>query len=340
MSFLAPLFKYLNSALLSITISIFGYFRLLPLIMKILSLLATSAFAGATSSCRCTSKDSCWPSQSQWESLNASISHNLIALRPYGSPCHAPSYDATLCNTITHNPNTNSVFRASMPAALQYPNWETLPSANQSCLVGTDKQIPCGQGRVSLYSALVKTPVQVQEAVRFAKKHNLRLAIRNTGHSYLGTSSAPESLQIFTHGLDNITVMESFIPHGAQRSRGSAVTIGAGVMLKDLYQALSQHGVIAVAGLSPSVGAAGGYVQGAGHSPLSPLLGLAADNVLQFTVVTAQVPFIITPYIYHLKAVSTNKHRATLSSPTTIKTRTSSGLFEAAVVVPLASLLM
>lgn len=257
--------------------------------MHILALLALSAFSTATRSCRCTSKDSCWPSENEWKSLNTSIGDNLIALRPYGSPCHAPTYDATLCATVNSNPNTNSIFRASLPAALQYPNWETLPSANESCLVGTNVDIPCGQGRVSLYSALVKRPSHVQEAVRFAKKHNLRLAIRNTGHSYLGTSSAPESLQIFTHGLNNITVTDSFTPHGARQSRGSAVTIGAGVMLKDLYQMLSEHNVLAVAGLSPSVGAAGGYVQGAGHSPLSPLFGLAADNVLQFTVVTAQV---------------------------------------------------
>ena len=40
-------------------------------------------------------------------------------------------------------------------------------------------------------------------------------------------------------------------------------------------------------GTCPTVGIAGGYTQGGGHSALSSLYGLSADNVLEWEVVTA-----------------------------------------------------
>lgn len=61
---------------------------------------------------------------------------------------------------------------------------------------------------------------------------------------------------------------------------GSAVTVGSGVPLNMLYQAAKANGKTFVGGSAATVAAAGGYVQGAGHSALSPKYGLAADNVL------------------------------------------------------------
>jgi FAD/FMN-containing dehydrogenase len=37
----------------------------------------------------------------------------------------------------------------------------------------------------------------VQEALRFAKEKKLRVVIKNTGHDYKGSSSAPNSLGIW-----------------------------------------------------------------------------------------------------------------------------------------------
>ena len=36
-----------------------------------------------------------------------------------------------------------------------------------------------------------------------------------------------------------------------------------------------------VGGTAATISPAGGYIQGAGHSPFSPVYGLAADNVLR-----------------------------------------------------------
>jgi hypothetical protein len=61
---------------------------------------------------------------------------------------------------------------------------------------------------------------------------------------------------------------------------GTAVTVGSGVTLTQLYAATGAKGKIMVGGTAATVVAAGGYVQGAGHSALGPMLGLAADNCL------------------------------------------------------------
>ncbi|EFJ36399.1 hypothetical protein SELMODRAFT_404365 [Selaginella moellendorffii] len=83
-----------------------------------------------------------------------------------------------------------------------------------------------------------------------------------------------------------------FLPSGcSHRSKGAtylpAVTVGAGVKWEELYQAVFDRKFVLVGGGSSSVGAAGGHPQGGGRSPLSPTFGLAADNVLEFSVVTS-----------------------------------------------------
>lgn len=63
--------------------------------------------------------------------------------------------------------------------------------------------------------------------------------------------------------------------------QGSAVTVGAGVGLKDIYAAAKAQNKMFVGGTAATVSPAGGYIQGAGHSAFSPIYGLAADNVLR-----------------------------------------------------------
>jgi FAD/FMN-containing dehydrogenase len=91
--------------------------------------------------------------------------------------------------------------------------------------------------------------------------------------------------------MKDILFVDDFMPKGAPEggSEGPAVTIAAGVALQELYAALGKRGRIAVAGAAHTVGAAGGYIQGGGHSFLGPWKGMASDNALQFTVVTADV---------------------------------------------------
>jgi FAD/FMN-containing dehydrogenase len=68
---------------------------------------------------------------------------------------------------------------------------------------------------------------------------------------------------------------------------GKALTVGAGVQVKEALEAAHAKGLVIVGGDSSSVGLAGGYTQGGGHGPLVSKFGLAADQVLEWEVVTA-----------------------------------------------------
>ena len=64
------------------------------------------------------------------------------------------------------------------------------------------------------------------------------------------------------------------------KNLGSAVTLGSGIPLRMMYELTKAQGKITVGGSTATVVPAGGYVQGGGHSALSPTFGLLADNCL------------------------------------------------------------
>jgi hypothetical protein len=104
------------------------------------------------------------------------------------------------------------------------------------------------------------------------------VAIKSSGHDTLGRSTAPQSQLIRTTNFKTLAFTDAFFV-GTQ-NMGSAVTLGSGVHAQTLYQQGKANGKAVVGGTAASVCIAGGYVQGAGHSALSPALGLAADNAL------------------------------------------------------------
>lgn len=112
--------------------------------------------------------------------------------------------------------------------------------------------------------------------MKFAAAHNLRVAVKASGHDFLGRSTAKGSLLLWTHHLQNITFTDSFIVGG--KNLGSAMTVGSGVPANTLYEATQQVGKFFVGPNTATAVPAGGYVQGAGHSAFSTALGLGADN--------------------------------------------------------------
>lgn len=101
--------------------------------------------------------------------------------------------------------------------------------------------------------------------------------------------------------MKGIQLVDDFVPKGAASARGNggeghAVTIAAGVNLAELYAAVTRYNRTVIAGASHTVGAAGGYINGGGHSPFSTWKGLASDNALEFEVVTVNVS---SSSIYH-----------------------------------------
>ena len=89
---------------------------------------------------------------------------------------------------------------------------------------------------------------------------------------------------IWLHHVTDIQYLPSF-----QNSiySGPAVKVMAGDSSGDMLAELTRHGMMAVGGACPTVAVAGGYTPGGGHSPLSSLHGLSADNTLELEVITA-----------------------------------------------------
>ncbi|PWY71002.1 FAD-binding domain-containing protein [Aspergillus heteromorphus CBS 117.55] len=240
--------------------------------------LATRALASSSSSsCHCMPGDSCWPSTSSWDSLNTTVGGRLVATVPIGTPCHDPNYNGDECTTLQDNwyyPQTHFVSSSSVMQSY---------FANQSCDPFTAESRACELGNYVSYAVNVSSAADVAATVKFAKSNNLRLVIRNTGHDYLGRSTGAGALSVWTHSLNSV----AYEDYSDSTYSGPAYKLGSGVMGYQVLDALEGSGHVLVGGECPTVGLAGGYTQGGGHSALSTMFGLGADQTLSFEVVTA-----------------------------------------------------
>ncbi|CAE7154793.1 unnamed protein product [Rhizoctonia solani] len=229
----------------------------------------------------CTANDSCWPPLDVWSSFNSSVGGRLVAPRPPAWVCHDPNFDETACDYVKANWN-DSLWRSNQSGAMQNSVWDS-----PECRPDTPRSLPCDQAFVPVYSVDAQNDDHVTRAVKFADKYSLRLVVKNTGHDFLGRSSGEGSFSIWTHNLKGINFTDSFVGNGCSETTAAerAVTIGAAEQWADVYKSANDHNVTVVGGAYPSVGAAGGWLQGGGHSPLSGLYGLGVDNVLQIRIV-------------------------------------------------------
>lgn len=101
--------------------------------------------------------------------------------------------------------------------------------------------------------------------------------------SLLGRSTGTGGLSLWTHYLKDITISD----YSSSTYTGKAMKMGAGVQAYEAYEAAHKQSLRVVGGTCPTVGLAGGYTQGGGHSMLSTVHGLGADQVLEWEVVTA-----------------------------------------------------
>jgi FAD/FMN-containing dehydrogenase len=120
---------------------------------------------------------------------------------------------------------------------------------------------------------LCRTPADVAEAIAFARRSGIEVAVRSGGHDFAGRSSGPGMV------LD-LTPMRSL-----EVSDGLA-TVGPGARLGDLYAALAGHEVTIPAGCGATVGI-GGQALGGGLGLLGRSRGLTSDQVVAAEVVLA-----------------------------------------------------
>ncbi|KAI9048465.1 hypothetical protein LZ554_007300 [Drepanopeziza brunnea f. sp. 'monogermtubi'] len=252
--------------------------RLALFTLLILSLQLADSYHSGEPPCRYIPGDARWPSGEKWDKLNATVGGRLIATKPVASVCHDPIYNAAICSTLKDEWDTPLPF-IQAPAEIM-----TALFQNQSCVPFTSISTPCTLGNYASFSINVTGVRDAVAGLKFAKDNNIRLVIKNTGHDYLGKSTGKGGLALWMHNLKSVEIIDSY---KSRSYKGPAVKLGAGVIAADAYLAVHQRGYRIVGGSCPTVGLAGGYSQGGGHSSLSGQYGLGADNVLEWEVVTA-----------------------------------------------------
>lgn len=128
------------------------------------------------------------------------------------------------------------------------------------------------------YAKLLQQVAQIQLAINFARNNNLRFVVKNTGHDFCGRSTGAGALSVWTHHLKDQIYYDA---HTTSNYSGPAIKAGSGVQGFELYDFANAHGMVAIGGECRTVGWGGGYIAGGGHSPLSPIYGMAADQVRQ-----------------------------------------------------------
>jgi FAD/FMN-containing dehydrogenase len=171
-------------------------------------------------------------------------------------------------------------------------NWGVCQATNAGCPISPlsapngDIKGNCVQGSVADYYIDVQATSQVEAALKFANKYGIQVVVKNSGHDYLGRSTAPHALALWMHNFQPpIKLTENFVPEGCKDAVGRVVTFGAGQQFDGIYKFAEANKVTVLGGSSATVGAAGGWITGGGHGMLSPVFGLGVDNVQQFHVV-------------------------------------------------------
>lgn len=212
--------------------------------------------------------DPSWPNLAEWEGLNQAVGGRLIKVEPPLTAC-ADDPDTSACQELLRNLR-NPFFIRDQPWGTQSSGW-----------------VDAWMASPSVYAVAAKTAGDVAAAVGFAREHNLRLVVKGGGHSYLGTSNAPDSLLIWTRAMDDIVLHDGFVPRGCSTPPQPAVSVGAGAIWLHVYDAVTtKAGRYVQGGGCTTVGVAG-LIQSGGFGSFSKHYGTAAASLLEAEVVTA-----------------------------------------------------
>jgi FAD/FMN-containing dehydrogenase len=222
------------------------------------------------SSSRVRPGDATWPSQESWNRLNRLVEGRLIKVE---SPL-------SLCREAPDSRPSQEVFRA-----LRNPYYV----GDHPGLTQTSGWVDAWTSLPSAYAVAARKTEDVVAAVNFARENRLRLVVKGGGHSYQGTSCAPDSLLVWTREMRAISLHEAFVGKGCEGAQHPlpAVSIGAGARWLEAYEAVTTRaGRYVQGGGCTTVGVAG-LIQSGGFGSFSKNYGLAAAALLEAEVVTA-----------------------------------------------------
>ena len=139
--------------------------------------------------------DPAWPNAADWRKLDEIVGGALLEVRSLFSACVSDG-GSVGCRDVLANIQ-NPFYIGDQPAGTQVSGW-------------LDAWTPAP----SAYAVKARTSADVAAAINFARDRRLRLAVKGGGHSYQGTSSAPDSLLIWLRAMHQVTVHDSFVPAG------------------------------------------------------------------------------------------------------------------------------
>jgi FAD/FMN-containing dehydrogenase len=227
--------------------------------------MATALAAGSKLYARVRPGQTGWPSPMQWDELNRAVGGRLLKLQ---SPFTASK--ATCTEALQHL--KNPFYLGDQPALTQTSGWAE-----------------AWLSQPSAYAVAAQSAADVAAAVRFAARHRLRLVVKGGGHSYQGTSNAPDSLLIWTRHMNAVTLQEDFVGEGCAgvQAPQPAVSLQAGAMWIDAYDAVTtRNGRYVQGGGCTTVGVAG-LIQSGGFGSFSKAFGTAAAGLIEAEIVTA-----------------------------------------------------
>ncbi|KAH7128517.1 FAD binding domain-containing protein [Dendryphion nanum] len=247
--------------------------------------------------CKCYKTDSCWPAAASWTALNTTVGGNLFKVVPPGATCYNSFDGKNLYNQQQCQTANSGWSKEDWHADQQVTNMWTYWT-NHTCNPSTTaRNTACTLGHLPEYVIMAKTAAHIKAGVDYARTNNIRLLIRNTGHDFMGRSTGFGSLAINTHSFKQVSFVKNYTGGGGYT--GSAVTVGAGIQVRELYKLANAQ--------SPKVVVVGGSVRlwdwrgvifrGVGMGRWLVTMGwmwdveanflVAADHALSFEVVSA-----------------------------------------------------
>jgi FAD/FMN-containing dehydrogenase len=211
-----------------------------------------------------------WPSDSLWAQLGREVGGRLVKVSPPLLACRTAASSAACAELFQSLKNPYAIGDAV--GLTQTLGW-----------------VDAWTSQPSVYAVAARTTADIVAAVNFAREHRLRLVVKGGGHSYQGTSNAPDSLLIWTRKMNDIALHDAFVATGCEGHATPlrAVTVGAGALWAQVYDAVTtQAGGYVQGGGCMTVGVAG-LVQSGGFGSFSKAFGLASGSLLEAEVVTA-----------------------------------------------------
>jgi FAD/FMN-containing dehydrogenase len=171
---------------------------------------------------------------------------------------------------------TSATLAEAMPALSNLFSGRLLRSGDP----GYDDARCVHNGLIDKHPALIaqcRSADDIAQAVRFARKNSLEIAVRGGGHSVAGRATIEGGLMIDLSLMRRVTV---------DAERRIAVAEG-GATWGDLNEATQAHGLATTGGVVSTTGV-GGLTLGGGYGWLQGKYGLSVDNLLSVEIVTAE----------------------------------------------------